>query len=147
MKKTNIKRVLGVVALLIIICILAGGGLVFWALKNPEISKSLKQITATFTDMVDLQKEVIAAFPSDSVQVNINNGHVLAVSLVNPNANNLPEGDQRGQARVIALFIKDHYAHINSIDTIVVAFVQQRGGFGLTINMTNNYVFKLSELQ
>ena len=146
MKKRNITVALGAIALLGVICILAIGGFAYWALNNPEMSASLKQFNSSLSDMTKLQQEVIAAYPADSIQVGIKNSHLLTVSLINSSANKLSGLVQKAQAKEIALFAKNHYDHMNGIDTIVVAFVKQDGSFGFSTNLTNNYVFKLSDL-
>ena len=146
MRKRNITVALSAVALLSVICILAIGGLAYWALNNPEISASLKQFNSSVSGMSKLQQEVIAAYPADSVQVGVKNSHLLTVSLVNSSANKLSRLEQKAKAQEIALFAKNHYDYMNGIDTIVVAFVQQDGSFGFSTNLTNNYVFKLSDL-
>lgn len=146
-KKSRTPLFIGIGCGVILFCILVAGGISFWALNNPTISASLIQFTSTFSDMAKLQQEISAAYPADAVQVGINNGHNLTVTLVNSSANKLSGAEQREKAKEIALFAKSHYSNLDGIDTIVISLVQQNGAFGFTMNFTNNYVFKLSELQ
>ena len=146
MKKRNVFIVLGFTALLAIVCILVAGGVVYWALNNPTISASLNQLTSSLSDMVKLQQEITVAYPADAVRVGSMNGHILTISLVNSAANKLSQPEQKARAQEVAIFARNHYAHLNGIDTIQIALVQQSGAFGITMNFTNNYVFKLAEL-
>jgi hypothetical protein len=146
MNRRNVLVVISVTALLAIVCILATGALIYWALNNPGIGAALKQFTSSLSDITDLQRELAAAYPAEAIQVRITNGHILTISLVNSEVNKLSEGEQQTQAKAIALFAKNHYARINEINTINVALVQQGGAFGINLNFTKNYVFNLSEL-
>jgi hypothetical protein len=122
------------------------GGFSFWALNNPEVRASVKQIASTFSEMAKLQQDIITAFPADSVQIGINNNQSLTVTFVNSTVNKLSGAEQKEKAKEIALFAKNHFSNLGGIETIVVSIVQQNGAFGFTMNFTNNYVFKLSEL-
>ncbi len=146
MKRRTVLIALGAVLLTMVACVLATSALFYWALNNPEISATWKQFTSSLTDMADLQRELSAAYPAGSIRVGITNGHILTIALVNSDANKLSPREQSLRAEEVAHFAKKHYARVSEIDTIQVSFIQQGGAYGITLNFTNNYLFKLSEL-
>jgi hypothetical protein len=114
--------------------------------NNPQIGATAKQLASTVNNVASFQQEILAAFPAESAQIGITNGHVLTVSLINIKGNPTSDQEKWLKAKEIALFTKNNYANLDGIDAIDVGIVQQAGTGLLTLNTGSHYVIKMSDI-
>ena len=126
-----------------IACPAATVGVAYLALQNPSIHGMVEGVTDLFGDMLTLQREIAAEYHVEAVEVKVQNGTVLIVSMINSTTDDADEGRQ---AEDIARFVTDHYADIDAISNIQVAFVRQAQALGVNVNTTHTYVFDVADL-
>jgi hypothetical protein len=102
-----------------IIIILVSFTLVLNASCSKENFKSLSDLSA-------LRNELIKEYKENDINVTVQNSSVLGISFINSSFNNLGEQEREKKAREIALFAKNHYPSIDSIDKIWVSFVASK---------------------
>lgn len=112
------------------------------------LNLSCKNTVESFSDLYALRTELIREYGAKDVGVVIHNSHVLGISLINSSINNLSEQERGSKAQEIALFAKNHYRSIRSIDTIWVSFVI--ANFVIFFNFNSSigtYVFETETLR
>jgi hypothetical protein len=105
-----------------------------------EVMKSLEDMQQLSQD---LSREYNVATPS----INLHDGHVLSVTLVNTPYNTLSDQEKKQKTREIALFVKKHYRGIEVVDTIVINLETNRGIGFISANSGMSYPFKTAELK
>jgi hypothetical protein len=87
------------------------------------LSTSCKEAIKSLSDLSALRDELIREYKEQDIDVVVQNSHVLGITFNNSSFNNLREQERATKAQEIALFARNHYASINSIDKIWVSFV------------------------
>lgn len=146
MKNRKIVVIVVIVSAVIFLCALTIGGLFLLVKNNPQIGATAKQLASTMNDMASFQQEILAAFPAESAQVGITNGHVLTVSLINMVEKPSSDQEKWTKAKEIALFTKNHYPNLDGIDSIDIGIIQQAGTGLLSLNTGYHYVIKMSDI-
>jgi hypothetical protein len=82
-----------------------------------------KDTFKSLSDLSTLRNELIKEYKENDINVTVQNSNVLGVSFINSSFNKLGEQEREKKAREIALFAKNHYPSIDSIEKIWVSFV------------------------
>jgi hypothetical protein len=146
MKKRKTVVIVIIISAVIFLCALTIGGLFLLVKNNPQIGATAKQLASSVNDMASFQQEILTAFPAESAQIGITNGHILTVSLINIKENPTSNQEKWLKAQEIALFTKNHYSNLDGIDAIDVGIVIQAGTGLLTLNTGSHYVIKMSDI-
>jgi len=147
MKRRTLIITTGIVLVALCGCLVVSGFIAFRVLNDPSIRSGLERVTSDFSDMIDLQQKVLKAYPAQEVQVNIRNGRILNVSLVNSAYNQLSSSQQRAKAQEIARFVKDNYGGMGKVDAIYITFVEQQQSTIFNTNRFWTYTFDPKTLQ
>jgi hypothetical protein len=146
MKRKTLIITLGIVLVVLCGCLVVSGFIAFRVLNDPSIQAGLKRITSDLSDMADLQQKVLKAYPAQGVEVNIRNGRILNVSLVNSPYNQLSSSQQRTKAQEIARFVKDNYGGMSRVDAIYITFVERQQSTLINTNRFWTYTFDTKTL-
>lgn len=122
------------------------GGLIYLFLNNPSMGEGLKNVGIQLADMPEFQSRLTEAYPCDSVEVQITNGHILDVNMVNTGFLDLSESARQEKAKEIAIFSMKNYGSINTVDTIVITFTD-RITLGMEFSEFLNYVYYTKDLK
>jgi hypothetical protein len=74
-------------------------------------------------DLVALRVRLIKEYRHQDISIVIQNSNTLGVSFINSPFNELEEIDKKRMAQEIAVFVTNHFAPINVVDTVWVSFV------------------------
>jgi hypothetical protein len=91
----------------------------------------------SFTGLFPLRDELVRQFDEQNIRVTIQNGNTVGVSFINSSFNNLSQQEKELKAREVAVFVKDNYDAIDSIDNIWISFVIHKRYLFL-VNYTNS---------
>lgn len=123
-----------IIFLLILALVLSGGGCSKGTIK-------------TLSDLSTLRNELIKEYKVQDINVTVQNSSVLGISLINSSFNSLAEEEREDKAREIALFARNHYPSIDSINRIWVSFVVARNYIIFHYsNSLGTYVFEKASL-
>ena len=126
-------------------------GIAIWGIyslvSNPTVKEGLKQAGDEFNAMADLRKKVHDTYASEDVGVQLMNGTVLNVSLINSEFDQLSTAQQNDRAREIAQFVKANYTGKARITGIVISFVAKTQAGPLNTHSSSSYPFDLSDLK
>jgi hypothetical protein len=105
-------------------------------------------IVETFSDLQALREGVRAKFPAGDVTVALSNGDQMGVSLINSPAGNLPDDQQKGKAREVAVWVIANYKGSASIKNIQITFASQTKLLWIIpVTKTQIFSFPASELK
>lgn len=122
------------------------GGLIYLVLNNPSIGEGINNIGNQLADMPELQSRLAKTYPCDSIEIQITNGHILDINMVNTGFLDLTESTRQVKAKEIAIFSMKNYGSINTIDTIVITFTD-RLTLGFEISKFLSYVYYTNDLK
>jgi hypothetical protein len=106
-----------------------------------------KETIKTLSDLSALRGDLIKEYKVQDVNVTVQGSNVLGISFINSSFNKLGEQERENKAREIALFAKNHYPAIKSIDRIWVSFVIAKNYIVFHYsNSLATYVFEKSSL-
>jgi len=77
---------------------------------------------AELRDMMTLQQGLVREFNETGINININNRANLTVTFSNSPAADLSDAERAAFARQVAEYVRDHYAHYSTLETIAVGF-------------------------
>lgn|GEM_PF-6576933 len=83
----------------------------------------------SFSDLLALRQALSTHFQHPDINVVIQNGDALGITFINSRFNELGEDERGRKAQEIAAFAKAHYAHIQPIKRIWVAFATRKTYF------------------
>jgi hypothetical protein len=103
---------------------------------------------ATFAELLAVQRAVQQRAGSSPVNINVMNGSILTVSILNTPFHDLPTDRKQAQARELAKVAFDAYANRARLQRVVVVFVVKSGFllFHYT-DGTDVHVFEPGELR
>ena len=122
------------------------GGLIYLVLNNPSIGEGINNIGNQLADMLELQSRLAKTYPCDSIEIQITNGHILDINMVNTGFLDLTESTRQEKAKEIAIFSTRNYGSIHTIDTIVITFTD-RLTLGFEISKFLTYVYYTNDLK
>jgi hypothetical protein len=140
------KIILSVIGLTLLCCLAVEGIAVYRLANTPSFRQAFGQVSNDLSAMISLQQDVRAQFPAESVSINITNGKILTVSLINMTGLDPSASGQKEQARQIALYADAHYQEVEKIDAIRVTFVKQKSISIFSANTSFTYGFTREEL-
>jgi hypothetical protein len=106
-----------------------------------------QQMRETLSEMQDLQRTVSQRYQNEGVGINLMNGTVLDIALVNSSYNGLDQQAQRQIAKEIASWVNTQYKGNHKLSNIVITFVNHKSYFFvINVNETRSYNYKISEL-
>jgi hypothetical protein len=140
------KVILAVIGLMLVCCLAVEGVAVYRMVNTPSFRQAFSQVSGDLIAMSDLQQEVRAQFPAESVSINITNGKILTVSLINPSDLDASASGQKEQARQVALYVKAHFQEIQKIESIRITFVKQKSISFFSASQSFTYIFTKDEL-
>jgi hypothetical protein len=76
---------------------------------------------ADLRDLLSLQQGLVREFHEPGIGINLNNAS-LTVTFSNSAAADLSEAERVAFARRVAEYVRDHYAHFDTLDGIAVGF-------------------------
>jgi hypothetical protein len=97
-------------------------------------------------DLASLRDQLIEQYQQKKVEVKLTNGNALNIRFINSEFNALGAEQKEAKAREIANFAKGHYASIEGVETVGIAFVTRNSYVVLNKDSENEYVFRKSEL-
>ena len=77
---------------------------------------------ADLRDIMTLQQGLAKEFNEPAIGININNTAYLTITFANAPADTLPEKYRAAYARRAAEYVRDHYTHYSSLQSIDVRF-------------------------
>lgn len=77
---------------------------------------------ADLRDIMSLQQGLAKEFNEAGINVNLNNGKYLTVTFSNSSATDLPDAERAAFARRVAEYVRDHYPHYSSLESIGIGF-------------------------
>ena len=101
---------------------------------------------AKLKDLAPLRDQLIKQYHQQNVEVTLTNGNVLDIGFINSEFNALGAEQKEAKAREIAIFAKGHYASIEGIDTVRIAFVTRNSYVVINLESTNKYDFRKSKI-
>ncbi len=134
-------------ATILVTCPILAATATYVVLDIPGVKEFMAGAADTFGDMVALQQEVAEEYPAEAVQIQIQNGDTLGVELVNSPWGKGGENEQARVAEDIARFVVTHYAGIEAVTYVQVAFTQQAQVVGVNVTNSHTYVFEVSSLK
>ena len=144
MNRKSILILLSIISIALL-CSLASGVATYALPKNPLTGKEIKTIGSQLADMPALQSRLMKAYPSD-YWVKVTNGHFLGIDLINSGLLDLSELERQAKAKEIAIFVKDNYGSMHTIDTITITFTE-RIDAGLQFSRFLTYVYYTRDLK
>src|SRR5262245_12818580 len=88
-----------------------------------------RQAWSMLSAVREVQHQVVLAVHEDNVNVNLNNGQYLTVSLVNSSLKELPEAQKKAKAREIALVAYKAFPSRSTLERVSVVFVLHRTSY------------------
>jgi hypothetical protein len=108
---------------------------------------SVRQMGAMVKDLQAVSAGISTTFHEPGVNVNVNNGQYLTVLFVNSRFAGLPESARADTARLVAEFVRDHYARYPGLSTVAVGFRSEAGVAGFSMSSQETpYIFSAAEL-
>src|SRR5262245_17361323 len=101
---------------------------------------------AKLKDLAPLRDRLINQYHQQNVEVALTNGNVLDIGFINSEFNALGAEQKEAKAREIAIFAKGHYASIEGIDTVRIAFVTRNNYVVIIMESADKYDFRKSEV-
>jgi len=101
---------------------------------------------AKLKDLAPLRDQLIKQYHQQNVEVTLTNGNVLDIGFINSEFNALGAEQKEAKAREIAIFAKGHYASIEGIDTVRIAFVTRNSYVVINLESADKYDFRKSEV-
>lgn len=148
MKKEKKAKIIVIVIIAILaLCIVGTTVLTLFVVKNPLISSRLGQFRSDLGAMFDLQKQLNSTYPAEGIEVEIQNGHVLVISLINPESIPITDENREEKAKEIAKFTWENYAQNHSIDGIEIIFIEQQNVLIVEMHQTYSYYFDAESLR
>jgi hypothetical protein len=141
--KIIVGIIIGITLCSLFIAIL--GIYVLW--NNPMIRKSVESAKNELTAMVDLREKILDTYPCQDAGVQIRNGTVLNITLVNSEYNNLSYSEQAEKAEEIASFVKNNYSGSANIAGIIITFTENAQVGPVNTNRFNSFSFDVSKLK
>ncbi len=144
----NSKTIFGIVAISLLgLCCIAVAGLSIYSIViNPQVKQGLESFNEQMKSLLELQSKVAETYSCDSVQVNINNGHILGITLINPDVEKFPTEQWSQKSKEVAVFVLQNYKSIDTIDTIIINITQQIK-VGITVSSSQSYTYKVEDLK
>jgi hypothetical protein len=119
---------------------------IYSIINNPQVKQSFENFGEQMGSLLELQSKVANTYSCESVEVSINNGHILSITLVNPDPEKMPT-EQWGQiSKEVAVFATQNYGSIDTIDTIVIN-VSQQMKVGITVSSSQSFVYQVEDLK
>ena len=97
-------------------------------------------------DLASLRDQLIEQYHQQNVEVKLTNGNALNIRFINSEFNALGAEQKDAKAREIVNFAKGHYASIEGVETVGIAFVTRHSYVVLNMDSGDEYVFRKSEL-
>ena len=135
-----------IVAVMTVCGAVTAGSLAYVVLTNATKIEGVKTISDQLAGMPELQSKMIKAYPSDSIEIQVTNGHILEINMVNSGFLDLSELRRQAKAKEIAVFIMKNYDAINTIDTISITFTD-RIVVGLEFSKFLTYIYYTNDLR
>lgn len=101
-----------------------------------------------FGDLLVVQSQLAKALGRDDIRVNLNNGHLLNIGVVNSPLNELPTEQKKAKAIEIARLAYNGYPSRYELTGVSVAFAVHRSYLGLFDydDSTDSFNFEASDL-
>jgi hypothetical protein len=87
-----------------------------------------KQLAA-LSDLSQLHSALVEQYGETGVNVNLESGNILSVTFINSRLNDQAPGQRASRAQETAVFVKQHYSSVASLDEIWVGFMRQKTRF------------------
>jgi hypothetical protein len=124
MKTKQLNIVIILILACLALCVISYCGIFIYGLsKDPQLS--FKNYGKQIVDSQPLKVKLLEMFPSDDIVVEITNGHILVINMINSGDLKSTEVERRQKAWDIAGFTKDNYRSIDSIDLITINFIER----------------------
>ncbi|HKA23326.1 MAG TPA: hypothetical protein VKN18_33990 [Blastocatellia bacterium] len=98
-------------------------------------------------NLIPLRAELVKQYNEQNIELRVVNGSTLTIALINSRFNDLQSDERQQKAREIATFAKNHYASIDTIESLGVSFVSSKSFIIASSNQVENYIFRKNELQ
>jgi hypothetical protein len=144
MKRKGILIGAGVLGLLT--CVVIWGLAALSIARNPAVSQALQKTSEQLSALPPLQADLLKNCDCERVSVQVMNGHVLQVALVNTRYYDLSDPERGDRARSVAVFVAGDYKDMQTIDVIAIDLSRSVSA-GLTLTQSVGYVFNVDELK
>lgn len=99
------------------------GVFIYGLLQDPNLS--FNHVREQLASLPDMKSKLEEQYPKAAVELEVSNGHVLHVRMINSGHLKLSETKRREEAVKIGKFIVNNYRSIDTIDMIVIDFVER----------------------
>jgi hypothetical protein len=105
---------------------------------------SFNNLGEQLANLPDLKTKLVKEYPGGTIELKIGNGHVLDVKMFNYGYLNLSELQRQEKAKEIGSFITQNYNSVDTIDTIVITFVE-RISIGVNVDKSLTYIYHIDD--
>ena len=100
-----------------------------------------------FQDLLPLREKIVEQYKENSLNLVIQYD-AIAVSFINSSFNKLGQSQKEAKAKEIAVFVKENYESMDTIDMIMVSFTIHKTSFFIfdDTNSLDTFFYKIEEL-